>query len=211
MMRLLVLLLIIQSHLVDSGALERWRGRFPAIFNKPVAPLPPPTPSFFQRFTNGISNAAAGLFQAVGSFLPLRGIASLAADIGIPGAATLLHFLTPRSALPRIAASSRPINHRSTLGRSNAQAPKGFSPFRAEIQSIVGAAHGEQDCVLKLACLSGKRLSALSGASAMAIMLAVATDMMPHQLRDPYIAMKNSVMYSDDCSQYVCARNREDL
>lgn len=211
---LLTIFVLINSGFVNSGALERWRGGLPAIFSRSLAPAPPPPPppTLLDRISNSFSNMAAGLFHAVGNFLPLRGIASLAADIGVPGAATLIQFLTPRTPSPNrltsLTAEQRPLNHRSSQGRKTG---KGYSPFRAEIQSVIGAAHGERGCMLKLACLSGKRLSSLSGASAVAIMMAAATDMMPHGLRDPYTAMKNSVMYSDDCSQYTCTREREDL
>jgi len=213
---LLTIFVLINSGSVNSGALERWRGGIPAIFSRPLALArpPPPPPTWLDRISNSFSNMAAGLFHAVGNFLPLRGIASLAADIGVPGAATLIQFLTPRTPSARRLTSStepRPLNHRSSQGRKPGSDGKGYSPFRPEIQSIIGAAHGERGCMLKLACLSGKRLSSLSGASAVAIMMAAATNMMPHGIRDPYTAMKNSVMYSDDCSQYTCTREREDL
>ena len=61
-----------------------------------------------------------------------------------------------------------------------------YSPYLAELQSAIGAAHGDRECLLKLACLSGKRLSALSGASAVAILLASTTDFMPEAVREPY-------------------------
>ena len=61
-----------------------------------------------------------------------------------------------------------------------------YSPYLAELQSAMGAAHGDRECLLKLACLSGKRLSALSGASAVAILLASTTDFMPEAVREPY-------------------------
>jgi len=152
-----------------------------------------------------------------------RGLASLAADMGIPGADALLSFLTPRHhqpndhrPSPRMMPSARRSGtsfdssgtHKQHVSRTADSDPNTFyySPYLAELQSAMGAAHGDRECLLKLACLSGKRLSALSGASAVAILLASTTDFMPEAVREPYQAMKNSVMYSDDCSQYVCSK-----
>merc|ERR1719356_2403143 len=150
----------------------------------------------------------------MGTILPLRGFASFAADLGIPGAATMLDILTPK--MPRHindkSQLTKAFNHRSRQGRQEAFKSQrrtstiGYSPFRPEIHSLMGVAHGDRECMLKLACLSGKRLSSLSGASAVAILLASTTDFMPEAVREPYQAMKNSVMYSDDCSQYVCSK-----
>merc|ERR1712020_55437 len=81
----------------------------------------------------------------------------------------------------------------------------GYSAFRPELHSFMDAAHGDRECMLKLACLSGKRLSSVSGASAVAIMMSTASNMLPKSIRGPYSALKNSVLYSDDCSQYICA------
>merc|ERR1712029_451342 len=125
-----------------------------------------------------------------------------------------------RSHPPRLMAAQRRSGLFSSFASSSASGTgtskrlhkqQYHSPLLVEINSIVGAAHGERGCLLKFACLSGKRLSALSGASAAAILLAVATDLMPEGVREPYTAMKNSVMYSDDCSQYTCSKDRSDL
>jgi len=180
-------------------------------------------PSIFNSLTNGLLLIPRGLAQAIGSFLPLRGLASLAADMGIPGADALLSFLTPRHhqpndhrPSPRMMPSARRSGtsfdssgtHKQHVSRTTDTDSNTFyySPYLAELQSAMGAAHGDRECLLKLACLSGKRLSALSGASAVAILLASTTDFMPEAVREPYQAMKNSVMYSDDCSQYVCSK-----
>lgn len=143
--------------------------------------------------------------------------------MGLPGAAYLLEILTPRS-------GAMLGSYRTSVGRETGVDNGGenavptveagparsgittrsdvvaYSPFKAEIQSIVGAVHGHRDCLLKLACLTGKRLSALSGASAATIMLSTATDVMPEAMKGPFSALRNSVMYSDDCSQYVCSK-----
>ena len=49
------------------------------------------------RFFSGLSSGIRGAVHLVGSFVPLRGVASFMADIGVPGAITLLELLTPTS------------------------------------------------------------------------------------------------------------------
>ena len=53
--------------------------------------------SCFPRLFSGLSSGIRGAVHLVGSFVPLRGIASFMADIGVPGAITLLELLTPTS------------------------------------------------------------------------------------------------------------------
>ena len=52
---------------------------------------------FSLRFFSGLSSGIRGAVHLVGSFVPLRGVASFMADIGVPGAITLLELLTPTS------------------------------------------------------------------------------------------------------------------
>lgn len=199
--------------IVESGSLDRWFGGWTS---EPVKQKPPEVEknlSLFQRMKQQMSSIGSYALHSMGSILPLRGFASFAADLGIPGAATMLDILTPK--IPRHinerSSSAMGFNHRSRQGRQEAVKSQrrsstiGHSPFRPEIHSLMGVAHGDRECMLKLACLSGKRLSSLSGASAIAILMSTATNMLPKSMREPYNALKNSVMYSDDCSQYVCA------
>jgi len=76
--------------------------------------------------------------------------------------------------------------------------------FREEVSSLVGTMYGEKECMKKLACLSGKRLSNIRGTWAITVGLTTMGGMMPESLQDPYNALKNSIMYTDDCSQYQC-------
>jgi hypothetical protein len=76
--------------------------------------------------------------------------------------------------------------------------------FREEVSSLMGSVYGEKECVKKLACLSGKRLSNIRGSWAITVGLTSVAGMMPESLQDPYNALKNSIMYTDDCSQYQC-------
>merc|ERR1719510_49611 len=207
----------------DSGSVDRWLGSWmsPSETITSVSSLPQKNASIFQTVSHKMTLAASSILQTVGTYLPLRGVASFAADLGIPGASKILEILTPRT--PRLLLTeessmhSRPFNHRSRKGREQASQRRsstaGYSHFRPEINSLMGAAHGDRECMLRLACLSGKRLSSFSGASAVAILMSTATDMLPKAIREPYSALKNSVLYSDDCSQYICAKDdtHEDL
>ena len=49
------------------------------------------------RIFSGLSSGLRGAVHLVGSFVPLRGVASFMADIGVPGAITILELLTPTS------------------------------------------------------------------------------------------------------------------
>ena len=45
---------------------------------------------------------------------------------------------------------------------------------------------GEQGCLLKLACLSGKRAASVTGATTAAMLLSSAHSMMPEAVKEPY-------------------------
>ena len=77
--------------------------------------------------------------------------------------------------------------------------------YREEVSSIMGTMFGEKQCLMKLACLSGKRLSAVKGASALTMVLSTVAGVMPEALQDPYQALRNSIMYTDDCQQSQCS------
>ncbi len=69
---------------------------------------------------------------------------------------------------------------------------------------------GEQQCLLKLACLSGKHAASVSGATTATMLLTTTYSFMPDSLKEPYQALRDSMMYSDDCSQYACGRSTAD-
>lgn len=209
----------------DGGSVDRWFGGVSKAHETSIDvwSVPKNDLSIFQRFSGKMTSIASNVLHTVGTFLPLRGLASFAADLGIPGAATIMEILTPKTPrllLNKSSVSSQAFHHRSNKGREQASRSSqrrsssvGYSHFRPEIHSLMGAAHGDRECMLKFACLSGKRLSSFSGASAVAILMSTATDILPNSIREPYNALKNSVMYSNDCSQYICANDmtHEDL
>ena len=45
---------------------------------------------------------------------------------------------------------------------------------------------GEQGCLLKLACLSGKRAASVTGATTAAMLLSATHSMMPEVIKEPY-------------------------
>lgn len=212
----IVLFAVTTNSFVESGALDRLFGGWKSEPDHKVPPEVERELSMYEKMTNKMTSIGAGMLQSMGSVLPLKGIASFAADLGIPGAAAMMEILTPKT--PRDIISNRSFsatgafNHRSKQGRERAPSASqrrsstgGYSSFRPELHSFMGSAHGDRECMLKLACLAGKRLSSVSGASAVAIMMSTASNMLPKSIRGPYSALKNSVLYSDDCSQYICS------
>ena len=167
------------------------------------------------------------VLHKLGNYLPLRGVASVAADLGVPGGDFILEALTPmpsqpsaqssasiyaptQTSEPRQGTSAAAINPRfSAWARSDTvedQEPTPPPPpsYREEVSSIMGTMFGEKQCLMKLACLSGKHLSAVKGASALTMVLSTVAGVMPESMQDPYHALKNSIMYTDDCQQYQC-------
>ena len=154
----------------------------------------------------------------VGNYVPIRGVASVAADLGIPGGEYVLEALTPTSnSAASKAAAPEPrqpssINPRfsawarsDTVEHDEPPPPPPTPPsYREELSSVMGTVFGERQCLMKLACLSGRRLSAVKGASAVTMILATVANVMPEALQEPYQALKNSIMYTDDCQQYEC-------
>lgn len=55
----------------------------------------PPAPSLMTRVFSSVAESLQDAMHLVGSIIPLRGMASFAADIGLPGALTLMEMLTP--------------------------------------------------------------------------------------------------------------------
>ena len=144
----------------------------------------------------------------------------LLSDLGIPGGEFVMDALTPSSSpvVPQASdfndhetrqANSAPINPRfAAWARSDTDSDPESPPtppsYREEVSSIMGSMFGEKQCLMKLACLSGKRLSAVKGASALTMVLSTVAGVMPEALHDPYWALRNSIMYTDDCQQYLC-------
>lgn len=148
------------------------------------------------------------------------------ADLGIPGGDFVMEALTPSStpaAVPQASdfkstvfndpeprqPNSAAINPRFAAWARSDTAPDQESPptppsYREEVSSLMGSMFGEKQCLMKLACLSGKRLSAVKGASALTMVLSTVAGVMPEALHDPYWALRNSIMYTDDCQQYLC-------
>ncbi len=55
------------------------------------------SPSLWWRMFSAVGASLRGAIHLVGSIIPLRGLASFAADVGLPGAATIKDILTPNT------------------------------------------------------------------------------------------------------------------
>jgi hypothetical protein len=55
---------------------------------------------FFQYVTGRFGDMFRGALFKVGNYVPIRGVASVAADFGIPGGEFVLEALTPTSSPP---------------------------------------------------------------------------------------------------------------
>ena len=159
----------------------------------------------------------------VGNYVPIRGVASVAADLGFPGGEYVMDALTPSSnplaatqkskasenpeprhptsIKPRVSAWARAGIYQEEHPETATQSPPSY---REEVSSLMGTMFGERQCLMKLACLSGRRLSAVRGASAVTMILSTVAGVMPESLQEPYQALKNSIMYTDECQQYQC-------
>ncbi len=192
----------------------------------------PNQPSMFQNIWSNLGQAATGLIHLVGTVIPLRGIASVAADLGIPWAEAALEVLTPRhtSTTTTTSTTAKPTRTRqSRIDRSDnipllpdddddehhydSHEQKrvdhgGFSSYREEMSSAVGAVLGDKECWKKLACLSARRLEEnVNGGSVMALMAAPAQRLLPEGLQEPYLVFRDSILYSKNCNTYKCGKD----
>jgi len=167
-------LMMLLSLLVCNSSAGVWRSS------------PPPTePSMIAAGLEGVTSIISGIIRLTGNVLPLRGFAGLMADAGVPGARWFRNVLTP--------------SHLRGWERMERQ-----PNFRDDLLFMVGAVLGEQECVRKLACRSGKRVSSIPGSSVVTMILAGASGYVPEFLRETYSILRDSVLYSDDCEQFFC-------
>lgn len=169
-------------------------------------------------FWNKVSNVVTGALHLVGSIIPLRGMATVARDMGWPFADFVLEALTPTKNNGRLAAAIHSTV--SDTGGGQSQRRSDFHPpiieqpregqnqfyvsFREEMSSAVGAAMGNDQCKKRLACLGGRHLAHINGASSIALLLSSAASYLPDHFKEPLSTLQDSIMYSHDCDQYVC-------
>ena len=164
--------------------------------------------SLYNEFWNKFNNLVSGTLHFVGSFLPLRGLATIAKDIGIPYADNLLHALTPSKqnwnfVSPDFSVARSSQRRSDNLDHLNKIEDK-YVSMRDELSSAVGAAFGNEQCKKRLACLSGRHLSHVNGASSIALLVNSASSLLPDDFREPLSIVKDSILYSDNCDQYEC-------
>ena len=167
----------------EAGALSRPKSAKPMNF------------LFLDQFWNKVNDLMSDALQMIGSFLPLRGLASIAKDLGIPYASSLLAALTP------IKAS---VVHPIMTPRSQRRLDTTYLSLRDEMSSAVGTFLGKGQCHKRLACLSGRHLSHINGASSIALMVSTASNFLPEEFQDSFSTLKDSIMYSEDCELYEC-------
>jgi len=131
-----------------------------------------------------MGNVLGRTVRLTGNVLPLRGFASFLSDAGVPGGPWLKSVLTP-----------------SHLRRWNDHR---LSSYKDDLLYLVGAALGDKECARKLACRSGKRVGGVPGSSLLTLLMSGLGGYVPEVAREPYIIMRDSLLYSDDCEQYDC-------
>jgi hypothetical protein len=174
-----------------------------------------PQPSFMDKFWDQMGSVMTGALHLIGSIVPLRGLATIAKDIGIPGADYAMDALTPVQSRPRpISVAKDRIDRRSDNFGYDGPGPdtilddEEYTSYREEMSSVVGTMMGDKKCMKKLACLGGRRLASIDGGSSVALLASTASSLLPEgiqeTLRDPLSAMRDSIMYSNGCHQYEC-------
>ena len=133
-----------------------------------------PQINIFEQFWEKMNNFVTGGLHLVGSILPLRGLATIAKDLGFPHADSILDALTPTKRIPSrvntrfFDITSAPTSQRrSDTVKVPDNAGDKYVSLRDEMSSAVGALLGKNDCQKRLACLSGRHLSKIDGASSL--------------------------------------------
>lgn len=173
-----------------------------------------PMGSITDLFWNRVSNVVTGALHLVGSIIPLRGMATVAKDMGWPFADFVLEALTPTKSTGHLATAlhSTISDTGGKSQRRSDQTPVPEQPregqfyvsFREEMSSAVGAAMGNDQCKKRLACLGGRHLAHINGASSIALLLSSAASYLPDNFKEPLSTLQDSIMYSHDCDQYAC-------
>lgn len=158
--------------------------------------------SIFSAFWSKMDDFMTGALHLVGSILPLRGLATIGKDLGFPYADDILAMLTPNSG--RATTHSQPSISQRRMDVASPQREESYTSMRDEMSSAIGALLGKGQCQKRLACLSGRHLSHVNGASSVALLVSTASSLLPEDFREPLSIIKDSIMYTDKCDQYVC-------
>jgi len=134
-------------------------------------------------------------------------LASAADGLGVPGANHLAHYLDPptfgdwirETALNWIRETAQNLHltsHRSTL-----------TNYRTELEDLVLAVAGHDECPELVACTAAKYAARLPGSGAWSYLLGSQTSGLPHRLVELVNVFRFSVMLGDDCRQYRCRKD----
>lgn len=168
------------------------------------------TSTSFDKLWAHLSNFMTETLHLIGSMVPLRGLATMAKDMGVPFAAHALTALTPKTnSFPNPNRSSQEHGQQRSQRRSDTISHDDlnqghYQSMREEMSAAVGALMGKEDCIKKLACLSGRHLSHVKGASSMALLVTSAQSYLPESFHSHLNTLHSSIMYSEDCDQYKC-------
>lgn len=158
--------------------------------------------SIFSAFWTKMDDFMSGALHLIGSILPIRGLATIGKDLGFPYADNILAALTPTT--DRFTASfSQPHVSQRRMDTAFRQ-EETYTSMRDELSSAIGALLGKGQCQKRLACLSGRHLSHINGASSVALLASTASSFLPEDFHEPLSIIKDSIMYTDKCDQYVC-------
>jgi len=121
-------------------------------------------------------------------------LASMAGDMGVPGASAVSAYLSPPTLTDWV-----------REGLANLQTHRaGVAEYRHELEQFLLAVSGHEQCAQLLACTAAAHAARLPGAGAWAFLLGSQTSHLPQYIVNLVDVFRLSVMLGDDCSQYRC-------
>jgi len=125
-------------------------------------------------------------------------VASAAEELGVPGAHRVALYLDPPTFTDWVSDKGRTLfSHRSKLVN-----------YRSQLEDLVLAVAGHEECPQLVACTAAKYATRLPGSGALSYLLGSQAGGLPQGFRELVDVFRYSVMLGDDCSQYRC---RDDL
>ena len=124
--------------------------------------------------------------RLTGNYLPLRGMAGLAMEMGVPGSEWLKDTLDWREDV--------------------------VPDFKEELLFAAGGFMGMDECARKFSCRMGKRISRIPGLESTSVFLSGAlpytfdlATYLPEYMGEHVMLLRDSVLYSEDCEKYACS------
>ena len=144
------------------------------------------TPAVIRESSSTATSSWLGRsLRLTGNYFPLRGLAGLATGLGVPGSGWLKDTLDWREDIE--------------------------PAIKEEMLFAAGGLMGVEDCARKFSCRMGKRISGLPGLGSTSVFLSGAlpytfdlTSYLPEYIGEHVLVLRDSVLYSEDCEQFVC-------